>query len=144
MADISIIKKISLFREYKKSIKRNLRSIESVGLRIDKAERMYTVINIPEELIGEAYALKKSDIDRISENYIREYISEISKLFFDINLNDLASVYDVKKVDKYSYLIIFGFSLFKSNEYYDRLYLRILPIISALALIGGVLLFLAM
>jgi hypothetical protein len=39
---------------------------------------LYTVLNIPEEFIGEAYDLKKSDIDRISEGYIREYTSKLS------------------------------------------------------------------
>jgi len=141
MAEISILKKMSLFRVYRKSIKKYASTIESIGLRVDKANRMYTVLNIPEELIGDAYGLKKSDIDRISENYIREYISEASKIFFDLDLNDLVSVYEVKKVDKYSYLVVFGFSLFKSNEYYDRLYLRILPAASVLLVLGMVAMF---
>lgn len=139
MASISLLKKINLFREYRKSISKSRQVLESIGLRIDKANRLYTVLNIPEELIGEPYGLKKSDIDRISENYIREYISESSKLFFETNINDLISVYEVKKVDKYSYLIVFGFSLFRSNEYYDRIYFRIIPISAALVIVSAIL-----
>ena len=47
--------------------------------------------------------------------------------------------YEIKKVDKYSYLIVIGFSLpndpFRSNIYYNRLYYRALPTISVISLI---------
>lgn len=142
MAKVSYLKKLSLFREYRKIIKSSSSDIETrFGLRIDKAHRLYTVLNIPEDVIGEAYGLKKSDIDRISENYIREYISEASKALNSIGLSELFSIYEVKKVDKYSYLIVLGFSLFKSNEYYDRLYLRIVPAIS-IAVLAAIIIFL--
>lgn len=137
MAEISFFKKLSLFREYRKILKSNERDLQTrYSMRVDKAKRIYTVLNIPEELIGEAYGVKKSDIDRISENYIKEYIGEIAKVLNEKGLSELYSVYEVKRVDKYSYLIVMGFSLFMSNEYYDRLYLRILPISGAAILLG--------
>jgi hypothetical protein len=66
---------------------------------------LYTVLNIPEEFIGEAYDLKKSDIDRISEGYIREYTSKLSGF---LNQKDFQNYtfYESKKVDKHSYLIL--------------------------------------
>ena len=139
--NIFFLKKIRLFSLYKKAIKENRSEIEQTfGLRIDKAQRMYTVINIPEEIIGEAFSLKKSDIDRISENYIKEYSSEISRFLTSKGLDELYSFYEVKKVDKYSYLVVIGYSLFRSNEYYDKLYWRVYPIIGALVIIGTFLL----
>ncbi len=123
-------------------MKENRNEIEqSFGLRIDKAQRMYTVLNIPEEIIGDAFSLKKSDIDRISENYIKEYTSEITRFLTSKGLGELLSFYEVKKVDKYSYLVVLGYSLFRSNEYYDKLYWRVYPVIGILALIGSFLLF---
>ena len=139
--NIFFLKKIRLFSFYKKVIKENRSEIEQTfGLRIDKAQRMYTVLNIPEEIIGEAFSLKKSDIDRISENYIKEYSSEISRFLTSKGLDELYSFYEVKKVDKYSYLVVIGYSLFRSNEYYDKLYWRVYPIIGTLAIIGTFLL----
>lgn len=139
--NIFFLKKIRLFSFYKKTIKENRSEIEqNFGLRIDKAQRMYTVLNIPEEIIGEAFSLKKSDIDRISENYIKEYSSEISRFLTSKGLGELYSFYEVRKVDKYSYLVVIGYSLFRSNEYYDKLYWRVYPIIGALAIIGAFLL----
>lgn len=139
--NIFLLKKIRLFSFYKKAIKENRSEIEQTfGLRIDKAQRMYTVLNIPEEIIGEAFSLKKSDIDRISENYIKEYSSEISRFLTSKGLGELYSFYEVKKVDKYSYLVVIGYSLFRSNEYYDKLYWRVYPIIGVITIIGTFLL----
>jgi len=140
--NISLFKKIRLFNFYKKSIKKNRDSLErNFNLRIDKAKRMYTVLNVPEEIIGESFSLKKSDIDRISENYIKEFSSELTRFLSTDGLGEMLSFYEVKKVDKYSYLIVIGFSLFKSNEYYDKLYWRVYPVAGLLAIIGSILLF---
>jgi hypothetical protein len=140
--NIFILKKLKLFSLYKKVLKENRDEIEqSFGLRIDKAKRMYTVLNIPEEIIGDAFSLKKSDIDRISETYIKEYSSEITRFLTLKGLGELLSFYEVRKVDKYSYLVIIGYSLFRSNEYYDKLYWRVYPIIGIMTLVGTILAF---
>lgn len=134
---ISFFKKVSLFNSYKKVIKNNkLELANYLNLRIDNADRLYTVLNIPKELVGEEYSLKKSDIDRISENYIKEFIAETSKFLVSKGLNELYSIYDIKKVDKYSYLVVIGFSLFKSNEFYNNLYYKFTPVLVVLGIIA--------
>lgn len=128
MANISFFKKLNLFSLYKRKVKENkTRLNQELNIRVDSAYRLYTVLNIPEELYGE-FTLKKSDIDKISENYIREYIFQVSKFLKEIGLNELFESYEVKKVDKYSYLLVIGFSLFKSNKFYNIIYWRIIPI----------------
>jgi len=137
MARISLLKKINLFSEYRSVLNSSRREIESrYAARIDKAYRIYTVLNIPEEVIGEAYSLKKSDIDKIAENYIKGYVSEVGSYLSSNNLSELFRVYEVKKVDKYSYLIVIGYALFNSNEFYDRLYWRVIPGAGLALLIG--------
>ena len=139
---MSFIKKIRLFSSYRKSVK-SIKNIldRDFNVRIDSAYRMYTVINIPEDLVGEAYSIKKSDIDRISENYIKEYSSELGRFLNKNGLSELFEFYETKKVDKYSYLVVIGFSLFKSNEYYNKLYWRYIPI-STLIILSIFILFL--
>jgi hypothetical protein len=135
MANISFFKKLTLFSLYKKTLKVNKVRLErELNVRIDSAYRLYTVLNIPEELYGE-FTLKKSDIDKISENYIREYVFEVSKFLKSIGLNELFESYEVRKVDKYSYLIVIGFSLFRSNVFYNNLYYKFLPILAVLSII---------
>jgi hypothetical protein len=136
MANISFFKKLSLFSYYKKTIKLNKINLErELNIRIDSAYRLYTVLNIPEELYGE-FTLKKSDIDKISESYIKEYMFEFSKSLRGMGLNELFESYEVKKVSKYSYLLVVGFSLFRSNVFYNNLYYKFLPALVIVSIIS--------
>ena len=131
MKGLSILKKIKLFNQFKKSQSKIKYDLETkFGIRIDYAKRMYTVLNIPPDIIGESYSLRKSDIDIISEKFIKEYTSGLSKYLTDNGLSELYDFYKIQKVDKYSYLLVLGFSLFKSYKYYNTLYYIIYPIIS--------------
>ena len=126
---ISLRKKIGFFIEYRANINRIRKELlTQLGLRVDGAYRLYTVLNIPEELYGE-FVIKKSDIDTISDTYIREYYAEASKLLNSNNLSELYNVYSIKKITKYSFLIVIGFSLFKSHKFYNLIYYVLLPIL---------------
>ena len=117
MQNISLIRKFGFYKLYKKTIRENALEIESMfKLRIDDANRLYTVLNIPDEFIGEAYTIKKSDVDKISENYIREYSNELANYLNSKGIGELYRFYEVRKVDKYSYLLVIGFSMFRSDE----------------------------
>ena len=74
---------------------------------------------------------KKSDVDKISESYIREYISKLSTYLNSIGLSELYDFYEpVKKVEKYSYLIIIGYKQLDSLEINKIIYRILLPISS--------------
>jgi len=84
--------------------------------RIDSILRMYSVLNIPENIFEEPYNLRRTDIDTIARNYITEYRKNLSTFLISRGLMELFDVYEVRKVDKYSYLLIFGFSLFNTRK----------------------------
>lgn len=137
MKKISLFKKIRLFREYKKTIKDCKNELfQSFGAKVDNAHRIYNVINVPVESIGEPYNLRKSDIDKIADNFIKEYSIELGNYLNNKGLNELYDFYEVSKVEKYSYLVVIGFSLFKSNEYYDTIRWRVIPAISILSIVS--------
>lgn len=142
MRRISFFKRMKLFRFFKSVVKSNQNELEQkFGVRIDRAYRLYTVLNVPEEVIGEAYVLKKSDVDRIGEAYIKEFSRELGEYLNTKGLNELYDYYSLNKVDKYSWHLVMGFSLFRSNEWYDKLYFRYIPIASAISLITGLLIY---
>ena len=96
MKKLSLLKRLSLYRQYKDVIKRNSTELERVyGLRRDRANRLYTVLNIPSENIGEAYNLKKADIDKISEGYIRDYTTTVAKFLDSKDLKEMYDFYDI-------------------------------------------------
>jgi len=124
--------------KFRKEIKKNKDILLSkFNLKIDNANRLYTVVNVPSNLVEEPYNLRKSDVDIISQNYIREYISELSKYLNSIGLYELYDYYDqIKKVDKYSYLIVLGYKQIKSTKlfivFYSILSLSLFILIIAL------------
>jgi hypothetical protein len=137
---ISLYKKIKIFREFKKILRLNKTELEQMfGARVDNAYRIYNVINIPAEVIGEPYNLRKSDIDKVAETTIKEYSIKISEYLDSKGLKEMYEFYEIKKVDKYSYLLVLGFSLpnnpFRSNRYYDNLRYRVIPVVSLISLI---------
>ena len=123
MNDISFFKKVEMFRLFRKVIRKNRSELlQRFNIRVDYAQRMYTVLNIPEDLYGEPYNIRKSDIDKISEKYIKEYTMGLSNYLNTNGLGELYNFYELKKVDKYSYLIVVGYSMFRSNEFYNKIY----------------------
>lgn len=137
MSKLTFFRKIKLFSEYKKALKSNKIELQrQFGMRIDKAHRLYTVLNIPPDLIGEAYSLKKSDIDQISEIFIKEYGLKLSVYLNSIGLTELFKSYEITKVAKHSYLIVIGFSLINTTKFYNNIYYKIIPTAIILGIIA--------
>ena len=99
----------------------------SNNLRIDRAKRIYTVLNIPPESFDEPYNLRTTDINRMSEPFISEYIKNVSSYLNSRGLSELYKLYDIQKVDKYSYLVIIGFALFDTNKVAKNIFYKIVP-----------------
>jgi hypothetical protein len=133
-----MLKKLRTFFYWRKIIDKNRMIIQNrFNLRKDYACRLYTVINVPEELVGDSYSLRKSDIDIITKNYVETYTKEVSKWFNENGLIELYTIYEIRKVEKYSWLIVIGFSQFETIKFYNRLYYVFIPlvVISSLALL---------
>lgn len=129
MKKLSFWKKLSIYKTYRKVILNNKGEFESTySLRVDRATRIYTVINIPQELFDEPYNLRTSDINKISEPYIATYTKQISTLLDSKGLSELYKLYDIRKIDKFSYLVIIGFSLFDTAKMIRNIFLRFIPI----------------
>jgi len=135
---MNIFRKLRLYSSFRKILNDNRVLLDGdYKIRIDKAFRMYTVLNVPEELFGEPYNIRTGDIDNISQTYLRDYIRKLSEFLNSKGLSELYDFYEpVKRVEKYSYLIVLGFKPFNSLKYNNILYFRIIPIISLLLLIG--------
>lgn len=134
---MNIFKKIRLFWSYRDILNKNRVLLEGdYNVRIDNAFRLYTVLNIPDETFGEPYNLRTGDIDTISQTYLREYIGKLSDLLNNLGLSELYDFYEpVKRVEKYSYLIVLGFKPFNSVKYNNILYFRIIPLLVFLTLL---------
>ena len=89
------------------------------GVKLDWVNRMYTVLNVPENYVEPPYNTRKEDIDTIAENYIKEYLANLMAFLNSKGFNELVDfAQPVYKVDKYSYLIVLGFSQLDSSKVY--------------------------
>lgn len=136
MKKVSLFKKIKFYFRYRKIILENKEEFQNTfNLRVDRVNRIYTVINIPQELFEEPYNLRTTDINKISESYITEYLRQISDTLNKKGLSELFSLYNMRKVDKYSYLIVIGYSLFNTDKAARNIFLRFLPISAIISII---------
>lgn len=118
----NLFNQIKLFFIYRSIINKNFLSLNSsFNLRKDLSNRLYTVINVPVENFEEPYNIRTSDINLIAENYIRDTCIKIGQALDFIGLKELYKIYSISKVDKYSYLVIIGFSLFETDRLYKNL-----------------------
>jgi hypothetical protein len=121
---MNIFKKINLFFTYRSSIISIQKELElEYNARIDNIYRIYTVVNLPDILFEEPYNTRTSDIDSISRRYILEFRQNFSDFLVKKGLLELFDIYEVRKVDKYSYLLIFGFSLFNTKKTANRIFI---------------------
>ncbi len=139
MKKISLRKKLSFYFSYRRILLNNKKELKSVyNLRIDKVNRIYTVINIPESVFEDPYNMRTADINKISEPYILEYTKQITNLLNNKGLTELFKLYDIQKIDKYSYLVIVGFSLFDTQKVAKNIFFKLIPttiILSAIMLL---------
>jgi hypothetical protein len=143
MKNYGMFKKLKVFLNYRRTIKNIEENLgRELNARVDNAYRIYTVVNVPVEVFEEPYNFRKSDIDKISEKYIKEYFSKLSDLLNKNGLIEMYNVYDIEKVDKYSYLTIVGFSLFRTDKLFTKILLRWIPISLLLSIIGTTIYFL--
>jgi hypothetical protein len=89
--------------------------------RVDNIYRIYTVLNVPENLIEEPYNFRNSDIESLSRNYILEYRRNLSNFLISKGLLELFDLYELRKVGKYNYLLIFGYSLVNTRKIANRI-----------------------
>jgi hypothetical protein len=129
MAKISFFKKLKLYREYRRIINQEKKTLEGTfNVRVDYVNRLYTVINVPKTEIDK-YNLNTADIQRISQSYIKDFIVALGKHLDGKGLSELYKLYEIRRVDKYSSLVIIGFEPFDTTEYAKIIYYRILPIV---------------
>jgi hypothetical protein len=133
---VNIFRKIYLFFTFRKNLLKAETDLKiQFNIRIDSILRFYTVLNVPNEVMEEPYNLRKSDIDTIGRNYVKEYNFQLSQFLNSRGLTELYDLYDMEKVDKYSYLLVFGFSIFNTKRLANNLIRIWIPIVSTILFI---------
>jgi hypothetical protein len=84
---------------------------------------MYTVINLEEDNeMNENYNLSRSFLESQFEKTLKDQSTALATYLNSKGLNEMYSFYGVTKLTKYSFLVIYGFSLFKSDTLIEKIY----------------------
>ena len=76
----NLIKEINIWRKVRSIAKENRKDLNESGFRIDWVGRIYTVINLPEEVVNQPFS---------KEGYILMKLREYDKLFLNMGIADV-------------------------------------------------------
>lgn len=104
-----IIKEIKLYRDYSRVIKneeKNSQTWKRINLRKDNLNRVYTVINLPLQVLASV------DLPRESRpSFVVQEIKPINEYLKSLNLEEIITMWvePVKGTDEESYLVVYQF-----------------------------------
>jgi len=125
MKKLSLFKKIRLFYFFKNILKNHKTELLDVyNARVDKISRIYTVLNIPDDIIKE----KDPFTAALTKKYIEGYISEISDFLSRKGIMEMCKFYTVEQVEQYSYLIVIGYKFIDTEKLAKKMMFRYLPL----------------
>lgn len=128
MKKISFWKKIKLFLIYRRIVKKNINELYKEGyrIRVDDIYRLYTVVNLPDDV--------KDYGSELTQKYLTDYINKVDNLFLKLGISEYVGIGDIRKENELSYVVIFNFKFFDTAEYANKM-LNIFKIVVVL-LIG--------
>jgi len=94
---VNVIKEIRIWLKIRKIANENKKLLDEKGFRIDWVGRIYTVINIPDEISNSAMT---------NESYVYMKLQELSPVFLDIGIADYVSPEIEEIFDAGAYLLI--------------------------------------
>jgi len=118
---IKLFREINLWRKVRKVAKENEEKLKENGFRVDWVGRIYTVINLPEEVITQPYS---------EEGYVLMKLREYDKFFLDMGIADVVAPEMIRLVDALAYLLVLS---------PDRDYAKLWPLIKSVLRTLGIL-----
>jgi hypothetical protein len=124
MYGIKLFKELNLWRKVRKVAKEYESALNENGFRVDWVGRIYTVINLPEEVINQPFS---------EEGYVLMKLREYDRFFLDMGIADVIAPEMTKLEDAESYLLVLS---------PDREYARLWPFTKSVLRTLGILLIL--
>ena len=83
----NIIREFRTWRTVKHVVKSNKNSFYALGFDYDWLGRLYTVVNIPDEIVNVPVKTRKDSVmqNMMIENYIKDSLSDVSELLTELS-----------------------------------------------------------
>lgn len=92
-----LIKELNVWRKVRSVANENEKALNEAGFRVDWVGRIYTVINLPEEVINQPIS---------REGYVLMKLREYDSLFLNMGIADAIAPEIVELIDADAYLLI--------------------------------------
>lgn len=92
-----LIKELNVWRKVRSIANENKKALNEAGFRVDWVGRIYTVINLPEEVINQPIS---------REGYVLMKLREYDSLFLNMGIADAIAPEIVELIDADAYLLI--------------------------------------
>ena len=133
----NLYRSIKFYFVYRNTILKNRDILKNdFNVDIDWVNRLYTVINVPETEVEEPFNIRKADIEAMSKKYVDDYVKSMNKWYSQNSLRELIEIYEFRKISKYSYLMVTGYSMFKTNKVANVLMYFVLPVSIIISLLA--------
>lgn len=106
-----LIKELNVWRKVRSVANENEKALNEAGFRVDWVGRIYTVINLPEEVINQPIS---------REGYVLMKLREYDSLFLNMGIADAIAPEIVELIDADAYLLILS---------PDRDFIKIKPVL---------------
>ena len=119
-----VIKELRIWFKIRNIAKESAKTLNEKGFRVDWIGRIYTVINIPDEVLSSAVT---------NESFVYMKLQELSPVFLEIGIADYVSPEIMEIPDTGSYLLIISadrnyFRLFEFVKFLFKLFLSFIII----------------
>jgi hypothetical protein len=94
---VNLIKELNIWRKVRSVANENKKSLNEAGFRVDWVGRIYTVINLPEEVINQPIS---------REGYVLMKLREYDSLFLNMGIADAIAPEIIELTDADAYLLI--------------------------------------
>lgn len=127
---MNLFKRFKFYFEYKHLLKTHKKELlDKYNVRIDKINRIYTVINVPDE--SHVYGVNQGKI--LSETWLRNWLAEFDQYLINNDIKELTDIVEISQVDSQNFLLILEYKYLNiANMMYTSVVLSIIAFITFL------------
>lgn len=130
---MNIIKGFKFYRMYKKLLKEHKKVLLSdFNVRIDNINRIYTVINIPDEtqIYGQDHG------KTLTETWLKKWLAEFDQYLINNQIKELTEIVEITQMDEQNFLLIMEYKYLNiANWIYASTALSVIAFITFLVVL---------
>lgn len=130
---MNIFKRFKFYTMYKQLLKEHKQTLlTDYNVRIDKINRIYTVINVPDET--QIYG--NDNAKKLTETWLKNWLSNFDQYLINNQIKELLDIVEISQIDEQNFLLIMEYKYLNvANWIYISTILSIITFITFLVVL---------